>query len=377
MLSIANFLIIAGIIFNLLILIILLRGQERKFSNNVLALLFILILSTFILFYAILNKIRWLFLSTFILDDIGTLVFGPLIFLYVLSIIRPSRATFKAHFLFYIPAFIHLIAFTIPCFLAIASRKPQFSYIEAIAPYVSFEMLYTLIFCILSYKRLSQHQLLIRENYSNLEHKNLEWIKRLLIGAIMIIFIDLSTTFYEVIWGEPLWNIGYITVLPMVFVVGSLGYYGVSQSQVLIPDFLFRESQSEPQEEIKEESKSLVTTNSDEHIQLEEMLSEIMKTREPFLDENLTLSKLASYLEVTDKKLSALLNQSMNVSFYDYVNGYRIEAVKEKMANPGYDHYTLLAIAFDSGFSSKTSFNRIFKKTEGISPSEYKKQLKA
>lgn len=377
MLSIANFLIIAGIVFNLLILIIIVRGKERKFSNKVLALLFVVILSTFILFYAILNKIRWLFLSIFIPDDIGTLVFGPLIFLYVLTIIRPSRATFKAHFLFYLPALIHLVVFTIPCFIALVNRNPQLAYIEAMAPYVSFEMFYSLVFCLVSYRRLSQHQLLIRENYSNLDRKNLEWIKRLLIGAMLIIFIDLSTTFYEVIWGEPIWNIGYVTVLPLVFVVGSLGYYGVSQSQVLIPDFLFNEPPAKPQEEIKEQSKPLVETTSDEQTQLKQMLREIMNIQEPFLDENLTLTKLASYLDVTDKKLSTLLNQHMNVSFYDYVNGYRIEAVKKKMANTGYDHYTLLALAFDSGFSSKTSFNRIFKKNVGLSPSEYKKQLKA
>ena len=97
--------------------------------------------------------------------------------------------------------------------------------------------------------------------------------------------------------------------------------------------------------------------------------------KKPFLDENVSLKSLAELLAVSDKKLSAILNQHMEISFYDYINGYKVEDVIMKMKEPSYNKYTLLAIAFESGFNSKTSFNRIFKKVTGLSPSAYKKQL--
>jgi AraC-like DNA-binding protein len=88
------------------------------------------------------------------------------------------------------------------------------------------------------------------------------------------------------------------------------------------------------------------------------------------------LNKLAKHIPTTDKKLSLLLNQYMNTTFYDFVNAYRVQSVKEKLASVDFDNLTLLGIAYESGFKSKTSFNRIFKKETGFSPSEYKKSLK-
>jgi len=92
-----------------------------------------------------------------------------------------------------------------------------------------------------------------------------------------------------------------------------------------------------------------------------------------YLDENLTLSKLAELIPTTDKKLSTFLNQHLNITFYDMINAYRVESVKEKLLSNNYNNLTLLGIAYESGFNSKSSFNRIFKKETGLSPSEYKK----
>ena len=102
---------------------------------------------------------------------------------------------------------------------------------------------------------------------------------------------------------------------------------------------------------------------------------ECINTKQPYLDEELTLNSLATQISTTDKKLSALLNQHMNTSFYDYINLLRIEAFKKEIEKEENSNLSLIGIAFNCGFKSKSSFYRIFKKETGLSPSEYKKQF--
>jgi transcriptional regulator GlxA family with amidase domain len=106
-------------------------------------------------------------------------------------------------------------------------------------------------------------------------------------------------------------------------------------------------------------------------------LERIIDVEKPYLREDLTLKDLAELLQITDKKMSALLNRYLNTSFYDYINGLRVVEVKKRIQDPAFEKYTLLAIALECGFNSKASFNRIFKKMTVVSPSEYKKRLLA
>ena len=100
-----------------------------------------------------------------------------------------------------------------------------------------------------------------------------------------------------------------------------------------------------------------------------------METDQPFLDGKLTLSQVAQNLGISNNHLSQVINENLGKNFYDFVNGYRVALVKEEIANPRKAHLTLLAIAYESGFSSKSSFNEVFKKFTGLTPSQYQKQL--
>ncbi len=120
--------------------------------------------------------------------------------------------------------------------------------------------------------------------------------------------------------------------------------------------------------------------NKIEYLQKEEAsvllntLKDVFETEKPYLKQELTLSGLAEIISTSDKKLSALLNHSLSTSFYDYVNRYRVEAVKEKLELVEYEKYSLVGIAYTCGFNSKSSFYRAFKKETGISPTLYKAQ---
>ena len=87
------------------------------------------------------------------------------------------------------------------------------------------------------------------------------------------------------------------------------------------------------------------------------------------------MSKLAKTINTTDKKLSILLNQYLQISFYEFVNSYRIEAFKQALENNQFEDYTIEAISYECGFKSKASFYRIFKSKMNMSPLEYKNSL--
>ena len=92
------------------------------------------------------------------------------------------------------------------------------------------------------------------------------------------------------------------------------------------------------------------------------------------MDPNLTLPLLAEMMEIPSNHLSQLLNEGYGKNFADFVNTYRLEAFKAKVADKSQRHLTILALAYDSGFNSKTVFNTYFKKTMGTTPSAYWKK---
>jgi AraC-like DNA-binding protein len=93
-----------------------------------------------------------------------------------------------------------------------------------------------------------------------------------------------------------------------------------------------------------------------------------------YLVPDLTLSMLANQLTISAKSISQMLNHELNKNFHDFINEYRVEEVKKRLVDPDYRHFTILAIALDSGFNSKSSFNRVFMKITGMSPKEFKEK---
>ena len=94
-----------------------------------------------------------------------------------------------------------------------------------------------------------------------------------------------------------------------------------------------------------------------------------------YQDPKLTLKKLAARMQLTINDLSQTINVGLNKSFNDFINELRVEEVKRKMSDPTYAHLSQLGIALESGFNSKATFNRAFKKFVGMNPSGYQKKL--
>ncbi len=134
--------------------------------------------------------------------------------------------------------------------------------------------------------------------------------------------------------------------------------------QMLIPE-------SSEEQKKKYESSNLQELQKDKYI---ENLSTYFTKHKPYLLPDLTLSQLSEQINIPAHYLSQVINEKLECTFLDFINRYRVEAAKTKLTNPKLSHYTIMAIAYEAGFNSKSTFYAAFKKFSGMTPSAYRKQ---
>ena len=115
--------------------------------------------------------------------------------------------------------------------------------------------------------------------------------------------------------------------------------------------------------------------SASEACNINERLIQFMREKRPFLDNQLCLRNLAESLDVNTNYLSQVINEKHGKNFFEFINEYRVNALKKKLRNPDNRQFTILALAFDCGFNSKTTFNTAFKRITGLTPSQYLKTL--
>lgn len=96
-----------------------------------------------------------------------------------------------------------------------------------------------------------------------------------------------------------------------------------------------------------------------------------IEKEKPYLNPELSLQELADDLHVKRYQLSNIINQKHHKNFFEFVNQYRVEEVKIRMTDPKNKHLKLISLAYDAGFNSKASFNRIFKQITNMTPSQF------
>jgi len=184
-------------------------------------------------------------------------------------------------------------------------------------------------------------------------------------------------------------GVGHLILAPIVLFVYVTGYFGFKQTTIF-SDVVFRTSESktfdnseigdstesfqkvEPEVPAKYRKSGL--SENDASQTLIRLLA-YMEGNKPFLDDKLNLPNVAADLGISSNHLSQVINDQRKQNFFDFVNSFRVEEVKQKIVDPKNDAFSLLAIGLDCGFGSKSSFNRIFKKFTGQTPSQYKKEI--
>ena len=376
MILLSSFLFTTGIIATLLILVILQRAPDKELPQKLLLIVFILLFFVCFNAYAELHEITLIERVSFLFADTIGFALGPLLFVYIHSLYLEDEHVLKRYKYHFIPLLIYLLCVSIPIWLSEWGFLPGWQ--ALFEPYeylLQLQGLYLIIYCLISLRTIRKYQTLLKQNYANLQEKDLEWIRFLLIGIILTLLINLVLVFIEFTLGAFSWDSSIITTFVLIGLILYLGYYGSSQARILIPAHLIQPETILNKNTTDKPVHHLSNASEEEIHELTLRLEQVLKKEKAYLEEELSLGSLAERMETTEKKLSALLNHYIHTSFYDLINQYRVMEVKEKMAAPEFSHYTLLALAYDSGFKSKTSFNRVFKKNTGYSPSAYKKHI--
>ena len=97
-----------------------------------------------------------------------------------------------------------------------------------------------------------------------------------------------------------------------------------------------------------------------------------MSSAKPYLNPDLTLTELAKQLTISRNQLSEVINTGVGDSFYNFINKYRIDEVKQLIKEDPTKRFKIMSLAYEAGFNSKSSFNNIFKKIMGLTPSAYR-----
>ena len=97
-----------------------------------------------------------------------------------------------------------------------------------------------------------------------------------------------------------------------------------------------------------------------------------METNKLYRNPRLSLSDLSKVVDISERTISNAINQELGKNFFQFINEYRVNEIKEQLKNPNNDHLKILSLAFDVGFNSKASFNRVFKAYTGQTPKEYR-----
>jgi len=307
-------------------------------------------------------------------------VHGPLLFLYTLALTSPTSLGFRkvgAHFI--LPVFVlclyaPFLAYSHPQKIEIIQTNGQGFEAQALITSILLNIS-GVLYIYITHRLLLRHKKRILDQFSYQEKINLNWLRMLFYGMgimwIFIIFIQ---------------NDDLIFSASVVFVV-LIGYFGIKQVGIFTNktnDFL--ENDLKEEVILMEETENDTTTqlkrkyaksglNEESAKELHLRLTHLMVLEKLFTEPELTLADLSGRLGVHSNYLSQVINEMEGVNFYDYINSLRVEEFKRLALRPENQKYTLLALAFECGFNSKSAFNRCFKKATDLSPSDYVKQL--
>ncbi|MDC8004552.1 helix-turn-helix transcriptional regulator [Aureisphaera galaxeae] len=341
-----------GLIFSLLIL----DKKENKVANRFLALLIVSMCFSFtpyVLENMVWYKYRWLVWLPLSLSY----WIGPSFYFYVKALTQEFKFQ-KKHLWYFSPIILNFVHSTYHFFYQEGNPFPYFhkftELLESLAIIIIF------IFTLLSYRLLVRYAAKLYNQYSNVEKITLSWLKNL---AVVVMSAFAMVAAYLIISGSFLgkknldyWNTyKFICIVVYILMLQWLVIKGYKQAPTAP---LFINVSNEP--EIKETSSVIV--------QLQKIIVEKHLYRNP----ELTLADLSKSVGLSERTISAAINNELNKNFYRFINEYRVEEVKAKLRDPKFDHMKILSIALDSGFNSKASFNRIFKSYVGQTPLQFK-----
>ena len=218
----------------------------------------------------------------------------------------------------------------------------------------------------LALKRVNRYQKFLYDNYSTTDRKSLRWLQIFLIVLLIVTFISM-VSFIQFVIGD--WTGGELTftilTLCLMMMLFWIGYFLILQYKW----FEIAPLKSESKEQVSTSHK--LSSNTQHYYK---QLIRLLKDENVYEDVSLTLDSLAEQLQISSGYLSQIIKENEKKNFFEFINSYRIASVKQKLLHKDYDNYTIMGVAMESGFSSKSTFNAVFKKITSETPSAFRRR---
>ena len=303
--------------------------------------------------------------------EVTRLAMSPALYMSVLYFTTPDRKFLRKDYLHFLP--FTLFALYILVIIAGIQNSAAFAWYfklpEGFRKGFAFTVFASLkiqmvTYWVLSYAQLVRHQKNIRLFASTLEPIALAWLQYFLLGVVVVLFISLNELLLIIPAIVPFTHFGYLLL------TFYIGYFALSQQEI----YPYPQKEVIAIQEIIEEDRSVTKHERISPVELsraKQKLLLLMENEKPYLDAELGLPQLAERLTLSTHDLSFVINEGFQENFFQFINRYRVNEAKMLLRSPKHKHLSILGIAFESGFRSKTTFNTTFKKLTGQSPSQF------
>lgn len=301
---------------------------------------------------------------------------GPLIYIYVRSVVEPPFRWNKKDWLHFIPVGIYTL-YKIILYLYDVGQpgfesgyegelKQNFDtpYFIPLYGWLSFSS--QLVYLAFTLQLFYNYRKKIQEYFSNTYKVELSWLAHFLYTyaflfgyATLYNWVDMVVT--ELSY-KQWWWVNFFSAIAIVYLGVRAYFTDIKKLQELTFDI----------DKTARTSAFKVGLKEQDYDKQKAKISQFIEDEKAHLDPNLTLKDLAKGTGMSLHDVSEAINSGIGVSFKEYINALRVEEVKQMLISPKYDHLSLIGIAYDCGFNSKATFNRVFKSVTGQTPSEYK-----
>lgn len=358
--------------------------KPKQPSDKILAAWFLLIAFQFLVEISAVKFANFRFSHSVLLRVAGSLplIYGPYLYIYARLLISERQVFKKSYWFHFIPFIVFSLSNCIlPESVFVLRSGGDITPRLGIKIYMSLVVLSILVYSFVVLRLLKKHETRLHDFFSYSSAKiDLHWLRTaafsfalaysFLIVTGLVRMFSRREFITPLIWPD----------LGLIFFVFAFSYFGFKQSIIFDAPSRNHErnggrpcpenDSGEEKKGMKYEKSGLSEVKAGRYL---DILLRYMEEKKPYLKAELTIQDIARDLGIPKHHLTQVINEKLNKNFYTLVNEYRVEDVKSRMLWEKNKNYTLLAIAYESGFNSKSAFNSIFKKITHMTPTEYRK----
>ena len=239
--------------------------------------------------------------------------------------------------------------------------------------YYAFLLIVTVF--ILATRELIRYRKVVQEEYSDYQMLNINWLWRLILVLLPIIILWGINLLWIALGGRNDFSFELATCAFVVVFLYFVSFQAFKHKNLFEGVEERQEGASDKVTEAASPKNDVTDPEQDGQRELIQRIRQHMEAEKPYLDASLSIYQLARQVNLPVRDLSQLINHTLNQHFFDFVNEYRIKKAMEILRDPQQERLTVLEVLYEVGFNSKSSFNTVFKKYTGKTPTQYRKNV--